>query len=109
MKGGTVCRMHGGSAPQVRAAAQRRLLALVDPAMGKLAQGVASRKGIPKPTEIEAAKQILAGGRGQKPMPQNGERGLTWEEFVVMYRRGKATEGAEEPSQNAKHFPLRVL
>jgi hypothetical protein len=29
-------------------------------------------------------------------MPQNGERGLTWEEFVVMYRRGKATEGAEE-------------
>lgn len=31
--GGTVCRMHGGSAPQVKAAAAERLKALQDPAI----------------------------------------------------------------------------
>ncbi len=36
IKGGSVCRVHGGSAPQVRAAALRRLLEAVDPAAGEL-------------------------------------------------------------------------
>lgn len=36
--GGTVCRLHGGSAPQVRDAARQRLLKLVDPALGRLDQ-----------------------------------------------------------------------
>lgn len=34
--GGTVCRFHGGSAPQVREAARRRLLALVPGALATL-------------------------------------------------------------------------
>ena len=34
--GGTVCRLHGGNAPQVLRAARDRLLALVDPAMDAL-------------------------------------------------------------------------
>lgn len=34
--GGTVCRMHGGAAPQVRLAARARLAALVDPAIDAL-------------------------------------------------------------------------
>lgn len=40
IKGGTVCRYHGGSAPQVKAAAARRwearLLEMVDPALDRL-------------------------------------------------------------------------
>ncbi len=36
IKGATVCRVHGGSAPQVRAAAQRRLLEAADPAAAEL-------------------------------------------------------------------------
>ena len=36
IKGGTVCIMHGGSAPQVKAAARHRLLALVDKSMAEL-------------------------------------------------------------------------
>jgi hypothetical protein len=36
VKGATVCRMHGGSAPQVKAAARRRLLEAVDPVVAKL-------------------------------------------------------------------------
>src|SRR5690606_7900081 len=36
MKGATVCASHGGSAPQVRAAAQRRLLEAADPVAARL-------------------------------------------------------------------------
>ena len=36
MTGATVCRMHGGSAPQVRAAAMRRLLEAADPVAAEL-------------------------------------------------------------------------
>lgn len=36
--GGTVCRMHGGAAPQVKEAAMARLLRLQDPAIDRLAQ-----------------------------------------------------------------------
>lgn len=36
--GGTVCRMHGGAAPQVMQAAEERLKALVDPAITRLAE-----------------------------------------------------------------------
>ena len=36
--GGTVCFYHGGAAPQVKAAAERRLLAAVDPAITALVE-----------------------------------------------------------------------
>jgi len=36
IKGGTVCPYHGGKAPQVKAAAQRRLQAMLDPALTEL-------------------------------------------------------------------------
>ena len=36
IKGGTVCPYHGGKAPQVKAAAQRRLQAMLDPALVEL-------------------------------------------------------------------------
>lgn len=36
IKGGTVCPYHGGKAPQVKAAAQRRLQAMLDPALHEL-------------------------------------------------------------------------
>lgn len=38
IEGGTVCRMHGGSAPQVKRRAALRLLELVDPAVATLAR-----------------------------------------------------------------------
>jgi hypothetical protein len=36
--GGTVCRMHGGAAPQVKRSAMERLMALQHPAIDRLAQ-----------------------------------------------------------------------
>ena len=36
IKGATVCKMHGGSAPQVKDAARRRLWELIDPVLTRL-------------------------------------------------------------------------
>jgi len=62
LSGATVCIKHGGSAPQVRDAARRRILALVDPALGVLAQATRPRKTEnwePTAQEIKAATDIL--------------------------------------------------
>ena len=40
IEGGTVCIMHGGSAPQVKTAARRRLLELIDPALVRLSEAL---------------------------------------------------------------------
>ncbi len=62
IKGGNVCRTHGGSAPQVRDAAARRILALVDPALGVLARATRPRrnpKWEPTHVELSAARDVL--------------------------------------------------
>lgn len=57
ISGGTVCVYHGGKAPQVRAAAQRRLLEMADPALAALAKLV--QKSDHENTQLAAAKDIL--------------------------------------------------
>lgn len=77
--GGTVCRYHGGAAPQVQKKAALRLLELVDPAVATLARVMASptakdadkiraaenvldRAGVPRrieTTDVEVAKALL--------------------------------------------------
>ena len=42
--GGAVCVMHGGAAPQVKAAAMERLRALQDPAIDRLAKLIAQKE-----------------------------------------------------------------
>lgn len=58
IRGGTVCRVHGGSAPQVRAAAMRRLLAAVDPAAGELVR--LALHGQNEATRLNAIKELFA-------------------------------------------------
>ena len=55
--GSTVCRVHGGAAPQVRAKARERLLALVDPALCELDKLL--RKAKMEPVRMAAVKDIL--------------------------------------------------
>jgi hypothetical protein len=55
--GATVCRVHGGGAPQVREKARLRLLALVDPAIGALGELVRDKR-IPA-VRLQASKDIL--------------------------------------------------
>lgn len=76
--GGTVCRMHGGAAPQVIRSARRRLLELVDPSIASLAEilegptaqweclepgwegtGVWRQVGYSPETKLRAAEAIL--------------------------------------------------
>src|SRR3546814_9253905 len=78
IRGGTVCATHGGSAPQVRKKAARRLLGLVDPAIAVLARemvnadksadrqraanSVLDRAGVPRTATVidgESAKALL--------------------------------------------------
>lgn len=57
IRGGFVCQMHGGSAPQVRKKAARRLLAMAEPAMIRLGE-LAHQDGH-LPTALGAVKEIL--------------------------------------------------
>ena len=53
-----MCRMHGGSAPQVKAAAKVRLASLVDPAIGVLAANMKNRRANPGVAQ-RAAEDVL--------------------------------------------------
>ena len=68
MLGQQVCRMHGGASPRARAAAQRRLIDLVDPAIKRLenvllrgddkdamraVENVLDRAGYPRGVEVD--------------------------------------------------------
>ena len=57
IKGGTVCRVHGGAAPQVKRKAKERLLALVDPALATLSRLVEQKKD--NKSALGAANSIL--------------------------------------------------
>ena len=94
IKGGSVCRTHGGAAPQVREAARARLLSLVDPALGVLARAVRPRdpesNWEPNATELRAVAEILtrAGiGEEKAGAGEMDDGRVTWEEFVRFYRR----------------------
>lgn len=68
MRGGMVCRMHGGAAPQTKRKASLRLLELIDPAIATLARemttaeksadkqraanSILDRAGMPRRTEV---------------------------------------------------------
>jgi hypothetical protein len=57
IKGGTVCRMHGGSAPQVKQAAMERLRALQHPALDAL-DWLLKQRDFPS-AAMSAAKDVL--------------------------------------------------
>lgn len=56
--GGTVCRYHGGAAPQVQKAAAVRLAALTDPAIGVLEAFLGPRKKGDVPIEDDLAFRV---------------------------------------------------
>lgn len=58
IKGATVCRMHGGSAPQVRAAAQTRILMASDLAARKLIEMIESPK-VADQVKLTAVRDLL--------------------------------------------------
>lgn len=60
IEGGSVCRMHGGSAPQVKRSARLRLLELVDPAIAQLARIMAGAMPEARPSDVlRAVENVL--------------------------------------------------
>jgi hypothetical protein len=55
--GGTVCVVHGGSAPAAKMAAQRRLIGMIDPAMAALLRAI--QECDEWPTKVRAAIAVL--------------------------------------------------
>ena len=101
--GAKVCRVHGGSAPQVIAAARRRLLLLIDPALGVLARAVrtrSSRKWEPSSQEIAAAREVLtrAGVTAVLEDVTNDNGQVLWDEFIQIHRR-RIPGGTSEPDE----------
>lgn len=92
--GGKVCRSHGGSAPQVIAAAVRRILMAADPAAARLVS-IALGKGKDKRVEVQhslvAIRELLnragvvAVRKIEDPAADNGQ--VLWEEFIQIHRR----------------------
>ena len=55
--GGSVCVVHGGSAPAAKMAAQRRLIGMIDPAMAALLRAI--EECDEWPTKVRAAIAVL--------------------------------------------------
>ncbi len=70
IKGGTVCRVHGGSAPQVKRNAQKRLLEMVDPTIVRL--GEIRDQNLHLPSALGASNTILNRALGK---PSDGPKG----------------------------------
>lgn len=58
INGTNVCRMHGGSAPQVRAKAEQRILEAADPAAAKIVALMHDKK-VPYTVQLAAARDLL--------------------------------------------------
>jgi hypothetical protein len=85
VKGATVCRLHGGAAPQVKRAAKLRLLELVDPAIATLARIMATSPN--EALRLKAADSILDRGglpKGAQVTIQDAREALI--EKLIAYR-----------------------
>lgn len=87
--GGTVCRMHGGGAPQVKAKALERLMALQHPAIDTLAFLMKQRATFPS-TAYAAARDVL--DRTEGKAREQVDLNITGELQMVPAKLAKARE-----------------
>lgn len=73
IKGGTVCKFHGGLAPQVKALAQQRLLEIVEPGITRLHELIL--QDVHLPTSLGAIRTVLerAGDEAIGPLKKQAE------------------------------------
>ena len=89
-RGATVCRVHGGSAPQVKAAAARRIQNALDAAAKRLL-GFAFDADVSESIALSAVNGILdRGGLSAKNQVEVGVELKPWEQLLkdVVYERG---------------------
>lgn len=123
MLGSTVCRMHGGAAPQVRRRAQQRILEASDKAAYRLVQ-MMQDENIPAAVRLAAARDLLdrANVTGAQQVAVSVEM-PAWEkhmaDVIVDYTVGKPevrdaadiidAEVVEEPDETGRDEELREL
>lgn len=88
--GATVCRTHGGSAPQVIAAARLRILAVADSAAARLVQialGTKTKHGdaIAAIRDLLNRAEVIAQRAEGVAGADNGQ--VLWDEFIQIHRR----------------------
>jgi hypothetical protein len=82
MNGSSVCRMHGGAAPQVRRRAQQRILEASDKAAYRLVQ-MMQDKTIPPAVQLAAARDLLDRANVVGTQQVNVEVGVaSWEKHM---------------------------
>ena len=93
IRGGNVCRVHGGSAPQVRRKAAERLAALIDPAIGILGASMSQKKDAR--LRLSAAMDVLNRNNltGKQQIEVSG--GMTWAETLRRKQAERAIRRAE--------------
>jgi len=76
IKGGVVCKVHGGAAPQVREAARLRLAMMIEPALGALAKSLKSKS---ERIRLDAARDVLDRNslKGKDEIALSGSLALT--------------------------------
>ena len=109
MLGSTVCRMHGGAAPQVKRRAQQRILEASDQAAYRLVQMMQDTK-IPPAVQLAAARDLLdRAGLGAKQEVSIELEVPSWEaslqELFVVYPDGPASPGKKEVVEDAVIVP----
>jgi hypothetical protein len=95
--GTTVCRVHGGSAPQVIQAARRRLLLAADPIAARLIQIALGKKTEPKDAIVAIREILNRAGVHAEQSPDDGSipGQVLWDEFIQIHRR-RAGHAADE-------------
>ena len=94
IRGATVCRLHGGSAPQVRDAARKRILAAADPAAARLIE-IALSPRTKTQHALAAIRDLLnrAGIVGGSAAEEDsGRNTVLWGEFVEIHRKRVSDE-----------------
>ena len=84
----SIHRLHGGSAPQVRDAARRRILAAADPVAARLID-IALNAGTETRHALAAITQVLdrAGIVAPAATGEGTDGAVLWDEFLQIHRR----------------------
>ena len=89
LRGANVCYTHGGAAPQVRLAAQRRIMMASEAIASRLISMALSKRT--KDADVIAVGRDLLNRAGIAPEPAapagRADGTILWDEFVAIYRR----------------------
>jgi hypothetical protein len=99
MNGSTVCRMHGGAAPQVKRRAQQRILEASDPAAARLV-AMMQDETLPPAVQLAAARDLLdrAGVVGKQELELSANVSVSVWDNIVGLTMDVYEDGDDDPN-----------